>query len=160
MWYRQALRERGRNSNSNQLRPLNTQHTHTHTHTQTYYIPLSHALSLSLPLMPHSHAGWAQDPGMCRSHMNIEQERAASDKARDGLVPLAGGDNASHKHTAGHIHTAHITKYGSTLYIGMDEVLAHYACTFQNLVSFLFIHPYIHSFLIRRIFNFLVDNYT
>ena len=25
-----------------------------------------------------------------------------------------------------------ITKYGSTLYIGMDEVLAHYACTFKN----------------------------
>ena len=25
-----------------------------------------------------------------------------------------------------------ITKYGSTLYIGMDEVLAHYACTFEN----------------------------
>ena len=25
---------------------------------------------------------------------------------------------------------AFITKYGSTLYIGMDEVLAHYACTF------------------------------
>ena len=24
-----------------------------------------------------------------------------------------------------------ITKYGSTLYIGMDEVLAHYACTFE-----------------------------
>ena len=26
----------------------------------------------------------------------------------------------------------HITKYGSILYIGMDEVLAHYACTFEN----------------------------
>ena len=26
----------------------------------------------------------------------------------------------------------HITKYSSTLYIGMDEVLAHYACTFEN----------------------------
>ena len=26
----------------------------------------------------------------------------------------------------------YITKYGSTLYIGMDEVLAHYACTFEN----------------------------
>ena len=25
-----------------------------------------------------------------------------------------------------------ITKYGSTLYIGMDEVLAHYACTFED----------------------------
>ena len=25
------------------------------------------------------------------------------------------------------------TKYGSTLYIGMDEVLAHYACTFEIL---------------------------
>ena len=26
-----------------------------------------------------------------------------------------------------------ITRYGSTLYnIGMDEVLAHYACTFEN----------------------------
>ena len=25
-----------------------------------------------------------------------------------------------------------ITKYDSTLYIGMDEVLAHYACTFEN----------------------------
>ena len=25
-----------------------------------------------------------------------------------------------------------ITKYGSTLYIGMDEVLAHYACTLEN----------------------------
>ena len=25
----------------------------------------------------------------------------------------------------------HITKYSSTLYIGMDEVLAHYACTFE-----------------------------
>ena len=25
-----------------------------------------------------------------------------------------------------------ITKYGSTLYIGMDEVLAHYACTFET----------------------------
>ena len=25
-----------------------------------------------------------------------------------------------------------ITKYGSTLYIEMDEVLAHYACTFEN----------------------------
>ena len=25
-----------------------------------------------------------------------------------------------------------ITKYHSTLYIGMDEVLAHYACTFEN----------------------------
>ena len=25
-----------------------------------------------------------------------------------------------------------ITKYSSTLYIGMDEVLAHYACTFEN----------------------------
>ena len=24
------------------------------------------------------------------------------------------------------------TKYGSTLYIGMEEVLAHYACTFKN----------------------------
>ena len=28
--------------------------------------------------------------------------------------------------------TINITKYGSTLYIGMDEVLAHYACTFEN----------------------------
>ena len=27
---------------------------------------------------------------------------------------------------------SHITKYGSTLYIGMDEVLAHYACTFEH----------------------------
>ena len=27
-----------------------------------------------------------------------------------------------------------ITKYGSTLYIGMDEVLAHYACTFENSI--------------------------
>ena len=27
---------------------------------------------------------------------------------------------------------ADITKYGSILYIGMDEVLAHYACTFEN----------------------------
>ena len=26
-----------------------------------------------------------------------------------------------------------ITKYDSTLYIGMDEVLAHYACTFEIL---------------------------
>ena len=26
----------------------------------------------------------------------------------------------------------YITKYGSTLYIGMDEVWAHYACTFEN----------------------------
>ena len=26
-----------------------------------------------------------------------------------------------------------ITKYGSTLYIGMDEVLAHYACIFEIL---------------------------
>ena len=26
----------------------------------------------------------------------------------------------------------YITKYGSTLYIGMDKVLAHYACTFEN----------------------------
>ena len=26
-----------------------------------------------------------------------------------------------------------ITKYGSTLYIGMDEVLAHYTCTFEIL---------------------------
>ena len=25
-----------------------------------------------------------------------------------------------------------ITKYSSTLYIGMDEVFAHYACTFEN----------------------------
>ena len=25
-----------------------------------------------------------------------------------------------------------VTKYGSTLYIGIDEVLAHYACTFEN----------------------------
>ena len=25
-----------------------------------------------------------------------------------------------------------ITKYGSTLYIGMDEVLANYACTFES----------------------------
>ena len=25
-----------------------------------------------------------------------------------------------------------ITKYSSTLYIGMDEVLAHYACTLEN----------------------------
>ena len=25
-----------------------------------------------------------------------------------------------------------IIKYGSTLYIGMDEVLAHYACTFES----------------------------
>ena len=25
-----------------------------------------------------------------------------------------------------------ITKYSSTLYIGMDEVLAHYVCTFEN----------------------------
>ena len=25
-----------------------------------------------------------------------------------------------------------VTKYGSTLYIGMDEVLAHHACTFEN----------------------------
>ena len=25
-----------------------------------------------------------------------------------------------------------ITKYNSTLYIGMDEVLAHYACTFDD----------------------------
>ena len=25
-----------------------------------------------------------------------------------------------------------VTKYGSTLFIGMDEVLAHYACTFEN----------------------------
>ena len=28
--------------------------------------------------------------------------------------------------------TLHVTKYGSTLYIGMDEVVAHYACTFEN----------------------------
>ena len=28
-----------------------------------------------------------------------------------------------------------ITKYGSTLYIGMDKVLAHYACIFKNSVS-------------------------
>ena len=27
----------------------------------------------------------------------------------------------------------YITKYGRTLYIGMDEVLAHYASTFENL---------------------------
>ena len=26
----------------------------------------------------------------------------------------------------------HITKYGSTLCIGMDEVLPHYVCTFEN----------------------------
>ena len=26
----------------------------------------------------------------------------------------------------------YITKYGSTLYIGMNEVLAHHACTFEN----------------------------
>ena len=30
------------------------------------------------------------------------------------------------------MYTMHITKFGSTLYIGMDEVLAHYACTFEN----------------------------
>ena len=30
-----------------------------------------------------------------------------------------------------HIVVFIITKYGSTLYIGMDEVLAHYACTFE-----------------------------
>ena len=30
------------------------------------------------------------------------------------------------------IVVVNITKYGSTLYIGMDEVLAHYACTFEN----------------------------
>ena len=27
--------------------------------------------------------------------------------------------------------SCHITKYGSTLYIGMGEVLANYACTFE-----------------------------
>ena len=29
-----------------------------------------------------------------------------------------------------------VTKYGSTLYIGMDEVLTHYACTFKNSFTF------------------------
>ena len=33
--------------------------------------------------------------------------------------------------TEGLIAPDFITKYGSTLYIGMDEVLAHYACTFE-----------------------------
>ena len=28
--------------------------------------------------------------------------------------------------------THYITKYGSTLYTGMDEVLAHYAFTYEN----------------------------
>ena len=27
-----------------------------------------------------------------------------------------------------------LTKYHSTLYIGMDEVLAHYACRFENFI--------------------------
>ena len=31
-----------------------------------------------------------------------------------------------------HVVGMTITKYGSTLYIRMDEVLAHYACTFKN----------------------------
>ena len=30
-----------------------------------------------------------------------------------------------------HVHTNCIAKYSSTLYRGMDEVLAHYACTFD-----------------------------
>ena len=34
-------------------------------------------------------------------------------------------------HISGTIIIRGITKYGSTLYIGMDEVLAHYACTFE-----------------------------
>ena len=33
---------------------------------------------------------------------------------------------------SGHLILSAITKYGSNLYIGMDEVLAHYACTFEN----------------------------
>ena len=31
------------------------------------------------------------------------------------------------------LNLQNITKYSSTLYIGMDEVLAHYACTFEIL---------------------------
>ena len=29
-----------------------------------------------------------------------------------------------------------ITKYGSTWYIGMDEVLTHYACILENAIQF------------------------
>ena len=42
-----------------------------------------------------------------------------------------------------------ITKYGSTLYIGMDEVLAHYVCTFEN--SDLHFHLIVHLWHHRMI---------
>ena len=32
--------------------------------------------------------------------------------------------------SVGKMMTISITKYGSTLYMGKDEILAHYACTF------------------------------
>ena len=34
--------------------------------------------------------------------------------------------------TVGELTITCITKYGSTLYIGMNEVLGHCACTFKN----------------------------
>ena len=35
----------------------------------------------------------------------------------------------------GHLQYMFITKYGGTLYIGMDNVFVHYACTFENSES-------------------------
>ena len=48
-------------------------------------------------------------------------------------------DDGYHEVPIGDNPTIKITKYSYTLYIGMDEVLAHYACTFEN--SNLRFHP-------------------
>ena len=47
-----------------------------------------------------------------------------------GYIPFHKSLNCKSKNCAHSI--LYITKYSSTLYIGMDEVLAHYACTFEN----------------------------
>ena len=53
-----------------------------------------------------------------------------------------------------------ITKYGSTLYIGMDEVLAHYACTFKILdVHFHLMIHFQHCRIIAKVNMYVQLNF-
>ena len=58
-----------------------------------------------------------------------EQVTVSIASVRPASVALIG---EHHVHTFTLLDNNGITKYSSTLYIGMDEVFAHYACTFEN----------------------------
>ena len=129
LWYRACVVQIKTRKNA---RARTHAHAHTHTHTRTHAIADKCAIGYTRRIRTQTHYAfqawvdvelgrvWTRTFGTKTFRMYYKYSKLLNLR-----IKLAPSDSNLTKI----LHCAIITKYGSTLYIGMDKVLSHYACT-------------------------------